>query len=1439
MKKRLLAIAMTLAMTLSLLPASALAAEPTPADKAPTASGTNFFANGTPITITASKPTSGTAETFDGFTAAGIDAYISWDDDDGTKYVGVSSTVTVWGGADGSSSAVSVANTSINMTGGTVNNILGGNFGKDNATADGCSAVNGNVDISISGGTVTNLIYGGGENNTCVNGTVTITLDNVTLGERCYVNGGVLGHGTEGVRNIEEGTMTTYAVVNKVVIDATDSKAYVFGGGGSGSTKVVEAVVTLNNCTVDYLYASGINGEMEKSSLKATDCTITGELAATNRGFIKKADVTLEKCVVELLMTGATTGCFETDSGKPDGSGITGSVLWTIDDQTKVTAARLTPLAKRDANDQTTATLDNITVEKSGEPLDISVAEFTPHSQASVKTFLVSETGTLTLKNVKATVEVGQTLTNVGTINMDATSKLTVDTGATFGQLGTVNGTVDGDGTINNNYVARIGTNGYASLQDAVNAVSTTEPTTITLLKDASGNGVIVPSNKNIIFDLNNCTYDIDGDTVGSSGTETNGFQLLKDSTVTFKNGKITSDKAKILIQNYSNLTLDKVTLDGKNLNDNVPYTLSNNCGNVVIKDSTIIAKDGGCAFDVYYWPDGGYEEGVSVTVEGGSVITGKIEYGGDKTTGSTNVAEHASLNIEGGTFTGELSLGQIGTSSKAGINITGGTFSKDVSDYVQPGMMQDSGGNIVINTETAVAQVGSVGYTTLAAAVAAAEDSDTITMLKEYDATREGTITFNADKDVTLDLGGYELTLFRFDLVRGWLTVKNGSVKCDPTDGQAFNVYAGPTAAKELYTKLVIEKDVTINAAYGICLFPGSNKAGYSSAIEVYGKIESGGIFVSGNLGNDKATATAMAGSGKIPTVTIHEGAVVNNGSEGQGIAMNGLANVTVEGGTISGSEAIGVKRGTLTVEGGTFISNGDYVDPAEANHNGTENTGATISITSTYNYAGTINVNLNGGTFTSEKAPAVYLGHSEEKISGGQTTSSNVYAEGVTLNIQGGTFTSPDNAPTVYVAAKADGDADTYTQQVISGGTFSQDLSESEYLKDDVKYQVSHTNETFSYAETLADAQKLAQPGDDITYLADEQELTFTLTLKYNYGDTKDSVYTVASGTEITLPEPARSGYTFTGWFDGSETYNAGDSVTISADTTFTAQWSYNGGGSSGGSTRYTVTAPTNVANGSVKVSPTRASRGQTVTITVTPDEGYELASLAVYDADGDAVSLTDAGNGKYTFTMPRSKVTVEAAFAEAEHVCPAGDFADVSQSAWYHAAVDYVLEQGIMSGVSADRFGPEDTLTRAMAAQMLWALEGKPVVNYLMQYGDVAQGAWYAEAVRWASAQGVMSGYSGETFGPEDNITREQLALILFNYADQAGYDVDGRADLSGCADEAAVSGWAVTALEWAVDAGLISGREGSALAPAATATRAEVAQIFMNFLENVAK
>ena len=281
-------------------------------------------------------------------------------------------------------------------------------------------------------------------------------------------------------------------------------------------------------------------------------------------------------------------------------------------------------------------------------------------------------------------------------------------------------------------------------------------------------------------------------------------------------------------------------------------------------------------------------------------------------------------------------------------------------------------------------------------------------------------------------------------------------------------------------------------------------------------------------------------------------------------------------------------------------------------------------------------------------------------------------------------------------------------------------------------------------------------------------------------------------------------------------------------------------NGGGSHGGGssvTRYNVTVE-DTDNGSIRVSPSRASRGQTVTITVSPDDGYELDRLVVRDADGDRIDVERQSDTRYTFEMPRSRVTVEATFAEIveEDAIP---FRDVDTDDWFYDAVVYAYDTGLMSGVSDREFAPNSTLTRAMVAQMLWALEDKPQVNYLMAYDDVDSGAWFGEAVRWASSEGLMSGYSDTAFGPNDPVTREQLALILYNYARDKGYDVDGGRTLGSYLDADSVSVWAVSALEWAVDAGLISGRGEGLLAPSGTATRAEVAQIFMNFLENVAR
>lgn len=205
--------------------------------------------------------------------------------------------------------------------------------------------------------------------------------------------------------------------------------------------------------------------------------------------------------------------------------------------------------------------------------------------------------------------------------------------------------------------IAKINDKKYYTLKDAIAAAQ--DGDTVELLSDASGNGVVVPNNSNLTIDFNGFTYNIDGTTVGSSGTETNGFQLLKGSNITFKDGTITSEKAKILIQNYSNLTLENVTLDGSNLPGSNRYVLSNNCGNTVLKGNTnIIAKEGDVAFDCFYWPNGGYSEGVTVTL--GEDFTGKI-YGAIEKTHDNSVtdeeaASNQSISISGGTFTTDVS---------------------------------------------------------------------------------------------------------------------------------------------------------------------------------------------------------------------------------------------------------------------------------------------------------------------------------------------------------------------------------------------------------------------------------------------------------------------------------------------------------------------------------------------------------------------------------------------------------------------------------------------------------------------------------------------------------------------------------------------------------------------------------------------------------------
>ena len=250
--------------------------------------------------------------------------------------------------------------------------------------------------------------------------------------------------------------------------------------------------------------------------------------------------------------------------------------------------------------------------------------------------------------------------------------------------------------------VAKIGETEYPTLEAAFAAVKNNE--TIEVMKDCSGNGIVVQSGKNFTVDFNNWTYDIDGTTVGSPTTETNGFQLLKDSTITFKNGKLTSNKAKILIQNYCNLTLENMVLDGSDLIQNNPsYTLSNNNGSLTVKgNSKIIAAGGQYAFDVYYWPNNGYTGGIKVTFDESFTgeVVGTIEYGTDGTPGSADWADKAILTIKGnGTFTGNFRTYNLTTdAAKANITITGGKFEdrEGAANYIPSNMEIDEYGNVV-----------------------------------------------------------------------------------------------------------------------------------------------------------------------------------------------------------------------------------------------------------------------------------------------------------------------------------------------------------------------------------------------------------------------------------------------------------------------------------------------------------------------------------------------------------------------------------------------------------------------------------------------------------------------------------------------------------------------------------------------------------------------
>lgn len=252
----------------------------------------------------------------------------------------------------------------------------------------------------------------------------------------------------------------------------------------------------------------------------------------------------------------------------------------------------------------------------------------------------------------------------------------------------------------------------------------------------------------------------------------------------------------------------------------------------------------------------------------------------------------------------------------------------------------------------------------------------------------------------------------------------------------------------------------------------------------------------------------------------------------------------------------------------------------------------------------------------------------------------------------------------------------------------------------------------------------------------------------------------------------------------------------------------------------------------HGTVTPSQRYAEAGARVTLTVTPDAGYELDSLTVTNRSGAELTLTDRGEGRYSFTMPAGRATVTATF-RTETARPAySDFVDLDANAWYHDGVAWALEKGLMQGIDATHFAPNGAVSRSMAATVLWRLAGEPVVNYAMSFSDVDEGSWYGEAVRWAASEGVIQGYEDGSFRPDDSISREQFAAMAYRYVQSRGEGFTGSwyflLDFSDAAD---ISAWADEGMHWCVMKQVLLGMGDGTLSPASGLTRAQLAVMLM--------
>ena len=519
------------------------------------------------------------------------------------------------------------------------------------------------------------------------------------------------------------------------------------------------------------------------------------------------------------------------------------------------------------------------------------------------------------------------------------------------------------------------------------------------------------------------------------------------------------------------------------------------------------------------------------------------------------------------------------------------------------------------------------------------------------------------------------------------------------------------------------------------------------------------------------------------------------------------------------------------LTVSGGTGISVGDGVSKKVA----TVRIAGTLDVFGCANLgANLLNVTLDmkGSSITasSKYNGGIYL---YQNAAGTLTGETNIKAFVGNFDV-----TSP-NAPNVkYYTVQKDDTLGLYAErstvsfiaETIEGKPFASWTATGVKLTNPTNATISFIMPSNNVTLTTAYATLVSEVSLDKTELAltvgDTQTLIATITpddannKNVSWSSDKPSVATVDENGTVTAVAAGTANITVK---------TVGGEKTAVCAVTVTAKSS--GGSSSGGSSSpsYSVTTPSKTENGTVTVSPRSAEKGDTVTITVKPDSGYHLDDLTVTDKNGNELKLTDKGNGKYTFTMPASKVEINATFVKEVETSP---FSDVSTSAYYYEAVKWAQEKVITGGIGNGLFGPNQPCTRAQIVTFLCRAAGSPVVNYAMNMSDVPEGSYYAEAVRWALSEGITTGTTENTFSPDSECTRAQAVAFLFRYA--ASEAVTLQELVSGFSDADSVPGYALPAMNWALAEEIVQGN-GSKLMPNDSCTRAQIVTLLYRALE----